>query len=77
MAISYGKPATRSFHMERSCFSWALKEYVFYPVNYTSQSEKEEKSHYIYVCTKNDQWRLIYKDNFEKTIIDLILHEKN
>lgn len=77
MAISYGKPATRSFHMERPCFSWILKEFVFYPVNFQNDTEKEEKSHYIYVCTKNDKWKQVYKDNFEKTIIELILHEKN
>ena len=54
IAISYGKPETRSVHFERKCFSWALKEYIFYPVNYKDEKEKEEKSHYIYVCTKNE-----------------------
>lgn len=77
MAISYGKPATRSFHMSRACFSWEMKEFVFYPVNYANEAEKLEKSHYIYICTKNDKWKEVYNKNFEPVIIDLILHEKN
>ena len=33
IAISYGKPTTRSFHFERPIFNWKLNQYVFYPVN--------------------------------------------
>eukprot|EP00356_Strombidium_inclinatum_P012707 CAMPEP_0170490806 /NCGR_PEP_ID=MMETSP0208-20121228/9574_1 /TAXON_ID=197538 /ORGANISM="Strombidium inclinatum, Strain S3" /LENGTH=94 /DNA_ID=CAMNT_0010766261 /DNA_START=292 /DNA_END=576 /DNA_ORIENTATION=- len=32
IAISYGKPSTRSFHFERKFLSWTLKEYTFAPV---------------------------------------------
>ena len=77
LAISYGKPSSRSMHFTREMFSWTLKEYIFYPVDYKDEQEKEEKSHYIYVCTKNDKWREVYKQNFEKCIIKVILHEKN
>lgn len=58
-------------------FSWTLKEYIFYPIDYKDEGEKEEKSHYIYVCKKNEKWREVYKENFEKTMVKLILHEKN
>ena len=77
LAISYGKPSSRSMHFTREMFSWTLKEYIFYPIDYKDEQEKEEKSHYIYVCTKNDKWREVYKENFEKCIIKVILHEKN
>ena len=33
IAISYGKPASRSIHFERAIFNWKLNQYVFYPVN--------------------------------------------
>lgn len=77
IAISYGKPETRSLHMNRSFLSWSLKEYVFYPLNPKDDSEKEEKTHYIYICTKNKDWREVYAKNIEKDLIALILHEKN
>ena len=31
IGISYGKPATRSFHYQRNFLSWSLKEYQFVP----------------------------------------------
>lgn len=52
IAISYGKPETRSFHFERPIFNWKLNQYVFYPVNAKDDKDKEESSHYIYICTK-------------------------
>ena len=60
IAISYGKPQTRSFHFERKFLSWTLKEFIFFPVDYKSEQEKEEKSHYIYICTKNKEWKEVY-----------------
>ena len=29
-----------------------MKQFILYPVNAKTEEEKEEKSHYIYVCTK-------------------------
>lgn len=57
-AISYGNPDSRSVHFARKFLSWSLNEFIFYPVEYQDEQEKEEKSHYIYVCTKSDlKWR--------------------
>lgn len=66
IAISYGKPETRSMHFERPFLSWSLKEYVFYPVDTIDDSEKDEKTHYIYICTKNKEWKEVYAKNIEK-----------
>ena len=76
IAISYGKPETRAFHFTRPFLSWSLQEFIFYPVDAKDEKEKEEKSHYIYACTKKPDWEEVNKANFEKCIIDLILHEK-
>ena len=46
-------------------------------MNPKDDSEKEEKTHYIYICTKNKDWREVYAKNIEKDLISLILHEKN
>jgi len=56
-AISYGKPETRAFHLERPFLSWTKKEYVLCtkePKIETEDNNKEEEdnSHYIYICTK-------------------------
>ena len=53
-----------------------MKEFIFYPVDHKDEKEKEEKSHYIYVCTKNNKWRETYKEHIEAELIKLILHEK-
>lgn len=50
---------------------------MFYPVNTKDEKEKEESSHYIYICTKQAGWLENYHKNFEKEIVKLILHEKN
>ena len=50
---------------------------MFYPVKTESEKEKDEGSHYIYICTKQPGWKEVYEKNFEKEIIKLILHEKN
>jgi len=42
IAISYGKPATRSLHFERKFLSWKLKEYIFYPASMEKKKEIEE-----------------------------------
>ena len=60
MGISYGKPETRSQHFERKCFSWDIKEYSFCPLGLKSDDEKDEKTHYIYICTKNNKWEKIF-----------------
>ena len=73
MAVSYAKPELRSPHMTRSCFSWILKEEVLIPEKFTSEAEKEQNTHYIYLCTKNDNWEQIYEDNYEKCLKDMIL----
>lgn len=49
---------------------------MFYPVNAKDEKDKEESSHYIYVCKKNPGWVETYKKNFESEITKLILHEK-
>ena len=41
------------------------------------KKEKEEKSHYIYLCTKQPDWKEAHQKHFETCIIQLILHEKN
>lgn len=64
-------------HFTRDMFSWTLKEYIFYPVDYKDEKEKEEKSHYIYVCTKNAKWREVYKEHAASVWEKLVLHEKN
>jgi ubiquinone/menaquinone biosynthesis C-methylase UbiE len=77
IAISYGKPSTRSLHFQRPFLSWSLKEFILSPVDAQNEEDKEEKSHYIYVCTKQHDWQKVYQENFEPVILQLILHEKN
>ena len=77
IAISYGKPNTRSFHFERKFLSWTLKEFILHPVSFQNEEEKEEKSHYIYVCTKNPDWRQVNALYFEKEILKILVNEKN
>ena len=52
IAISYGKPESRGIHFERPHLSFINKQYVLYPAECESEEQKEEKSHYIYVCRK-------------------------
>ena len=33
LAISYGKPENRSFHLEREHLKFQIKQFVLYPVN--------------------------------------------
>uniref|UniRef100_A0A7S3G101 Methyltransferase type 11 domain-containing protein n=1 Tax=Strombidium rassoulzadegani TaxID=1082188 RepID=A0A7S3G101_9SPIT len=77
IAISYGKPSTRSFHFERPFLSWSLQERVFHPAEVPDAQESEEKAHYLYICAKQRNWKQVYQENFEPVILQLILHEKN
>ena len=52
-AVSYGNPESRSMHFTRKHLSWTLQEFIFYPAEAKDEKEKEEKSHFIYICTKN------------------------
>ena len=76
IAISYGKPETRAFHFTRSFLSWKLQQFTLYPVEFKDEEDKEQRSHYIYVCTKRPDWREVNKANFESGILSIILNEK-
>ena len=52
VAISYGKPENRAFHFDREHLSFSMKQYVLFPVDAKTDEQKEEKSHYIYLCKK-------------------------
>lgn len=52
MAISYGRPENRIFHFERPNLDFAIKQLVLYPADCATEEEKEEKSHFVYLCTK-------------------------
>ena len=60
IAISYGKPETRSFHFTRAFLSWKMVTYTLYPVEFKDEEDKEERSHFIYICTKQPDWQEIY-----------------
>lgn len=64
--ISYGKPENRDFHLEREHLSFTLKEYALYPSEAVTEEQKEEKSHYIYICTKKEDADRVSAENFEK-----------
>lgn len=51
-AISYGKPESRSFHFQQPFLGFENREFILYDANIDSEEEREEKSHYIYVCKK-------------------------
>lgn len=52
--ISYGKPESRSHHLEQDFLSFNLRTFLLYPVSYKNKIEKEENTHYIYICKKLD-----------------------
>ena len=63
--VSYGKPESRSNHFIRGFLSWERREFILYERNIEKEEDKKEikeeeeeeeenKTHYIYVCTKND-----------------------
>jgi ubiquinone/menaquinone biosynthesis C-methylase UbiE len=52
--VSYGRPENRVFHFEREHLDFTIKQYVLYPDNCASEQEKNDKSHFVYVCTKGE-----------------------
>lgn len=74
IAISYGKPENRSFHFEREHLKFNLKQFVLYPMSAKTQEEKDEKSHYIYVCTKLEGAEEMEKLFYDK-VCNLIIKE--
>jgi len=52
--ISYGKPESRTHHMEHEFLNFSIREFALYPVNCSNKIEKEEKTHYVYICKKLD-----------------------
>lgn len=71
IAISYGKPENRAYHFEREHLSFDMKQYILYPVDYQSEEQKEEKSHYIYLCKKNADADQKALENYDKVIGDI------
>ena len=52
VAISYGKPENRSFHFKRDNLNLDLKITSIFPADCQTEEEKDEKSHYVYICEK-------------------------
>jgi SAM-dependent methyltransferase len=50
--VSYGRPENRTFHFEREHLDFDTKQYVLYPDNCKGEEEKNDKSHFVYICTK-------------------------
>ena len=71
-AISYGKPESRVYHFDRPFLSWELREFILYEANVQTEEEKEEKSHYIYVCKKNDDANETSQNHFVKEYAKLM-----
>lgn len=71
VAISYGKPESRIDHFERQHLSFDTKIYALYPVETKNDKEKEEKSHYIYVCWKKEDADQVCSENFEKVLVQI------
>ena len=71
VAISYGKPESRAFHFEREHLGFSLKQYILYPAEAASEEQKEEKSHYIYVCRKTEEAVRRASQNFDKVVAEI------
>lgn len=69
ISISYGKPESRAVHFERAHLSFVNKQYILYPADCESEEQKEEKSHYIYVCRKQADWERVVADNWDKVLV--------
>lgn len=53
MAISYGDPQSRVFHMEREFLSWNIKTYKLFEMDAQHDNkEAQDKTHYVYCCEK-------------------------
>ena len=73
--VSYGKPESRSSHFIRGFLSWERREFILYEPNTQKEKEKEKeedkeeeednKTHYIYVCTKNDDANEVSEKYFD------------
>ena len=68
MAISYGKPESRSFHFRQPFLSFELNEYILYDESCETEEEKEERAHYIYVCRKLPDAETICQANYEECL---------
>jgi ubiquinone/menaquinone biosynthesis C-methylase UbiE len=71
IAISYGKPESRAIHFERAHLSMVNKQFILYPADCTSEEQKEEKSHYIYVCRKQADAERVCAENWDKVVLQL------
>jgi ubiquinone/menaquinone biosynthesis C-methylase UbiE len=74
-AVSYGKPESRSFHLEQAFLSFDIREFVMYDEAAVTSKEKEEKTHYVYVCTKRSDADQVMTENFEKVMNELLKQE--
>lgn len=74
--ISYGKPESRSFHFEQDFLRFDIREFVVYDKEAVTALEKEEKTHYIYVCTKCEDADQFSEANFFKVMESLQEDEK-
>ncbi|TNV82203.1 hypothetical protein FGO68_gene3607 [Halteria grandinella] len=71
IAISYGKPESRAIHFERPHLSFVNKQFILYPADCTSEEQKEEKSHYIYVCRKQPGAEAVAAENWDRVVEQL------
>ena len=74
-AVSYGKPESRSFHLEQAFLSFDIREFVMFDEAAVTSKEKEEKTHYVYVCTKRSDADQVMTENFEKVMNELLKQE--
>ena len=65
-AVSYGKPESRSFHFVQPFLSFELREFILYDQNVCqTEEDKQEKSHFIYACIKNEDADEMAEIHFE------------
>lgn len=69
--VSYGKPDSRVSHFEHSFLSFEIRQFVVYDSEAMTSEEKEEKTHYIYVCTKNSDADSKAEANYAKVLAEL------
>lgn len=70
--VSYGKPEARTFHFEQQFLSFDIREFVVYDSDAVTAKEKEDKTHYIYVCTKRPDADQVMAANYETALAQLI-----
>lgn len=76
LAISYGKPENRAFHFERDHLAFDMKQYILYPESAQTEEEKEEKSHYLYVCRKKPEADQIPACTFDEVAKQIIKEQE-